>query len=336
MQGEPASEAVIAAGTTCQFQSYTVSPAGSGNPITATNPFNCVALVQGAPAYPGTRVGAINLLGSSNALLASVPFTETGAASAAAIFPGLASTAVSGLTQPQGLAISGENGTVYIADLGSGVLGSGKVYSWKGLNGTNSPLNAVSTSPVALSMPSAVALDAAGDLFIADFALAKIAVVPANTAVLPYYLSTGTLLDHPISLTFDADGNLYIGDAGPAGLNASSTQPGFVVKVPPSGGPISILNTSSANLIFPQLLITDATGDLYIEDGGSASGNGQIVLVPQDGAAPSPLNIPGLINPRRHGCRSRRSTLGSRCSQPQPDHHRPSRRRALYRALGRP
>jgi len=292
LQGDAAAEATIATGTTCQFQSYTVSPTGSGNPITATNPFNCVAKVQGVPAYPGARNGAINLLGSSSALLSSVPFTETGSAALAAIFPGVATIAVSGLEQPQGLAISGENGIVYIADLSKG-----EVYSWKGLNGTSSPLTQVSTSPVTLSQPAAVALDGAGDLFIADFALAKIVVVPANTAIAPYTLVTGSLLEHPIALVFDAGGNLYIGDAGPEGENASSTQPGFVLKVPPPGAPVSIINTSPANVILPQSLTTDAAGNLYIADGGPPSGPGQVVTVPQDGAAASALNIPGLSEP---------------------------------------
>jgi sugar lactone lactonase YvrE len=292
MQGDAASEASLATGTTCQFQSYTVSPTGSSNPITATNPFHCVAKVQGVPAYPGVRNGAINLLGSSSALLISVPFTETGSAPVAAIFPGVATTAVSGFEQPQGLAISPENDIVYIADSSSG-----EVYSWKGLNGTSSPLTQVSTAPVALSQPDAVALDGAGDLFIADFALAKIVVVPANTAIAPYTLATGSVLDHPIALIIDADGDLYIGDAGPAGLSASSTQPGFVVKVPPSGAPISVVNTSATHVVYPQVLTTDAVGNLYIADGGPASGPGQVVFVPQDGAAASALDIPGLIDP---------------------------------------
>ena len=289
VQGDTASEATIVAGSTCKFQSYTVSPIGSSNPITATNPFRCLAKVKGAPAYPGARDGAVNLLGTSSALLNNVAFTETGAGPAAAIFPGVATTPVSsGLEQPQGLAISGENNIVYIADASGGV-----VYSWKGLNGTSSPLTPVSTSPITLSQPNSVALNGAGDLFIADFALAEIVVVPANTATAPYVLATGSFLDHPITLIIDPIGNLYIGDAGPLGNDATSAQPGFVVKVPPSGAPISIVNTSPASIIYPQALATDAAGDLYIEDGETAD----IVLVPQDGTAPSTLDIPGLADP---------------------------------------
>ena len=47
MQGDIASEASIAAGTTCQFQNYADSPPGSSNPISSTNPFDCVAGLEG-------------------------------------------------------------------------------------------------------------------------------------------------------------------------------------------------------------------------------------------------------------------------------------------------
>ena len=304
MQGDPGQEAVVGAGTTCQFQSYTDSPTNSSNPITATNPFNCVAMVQGAPAYPGVRNGAINLLGPSNALLVSVPFTETGAAAAAWIAPGVASTLVTGFSEPQGEAVSAENGTVYIADANGG-----KVYIWNGVGGTASTLPTVSTAPVTLMFPEDVAIDGAGDLFIADWgpdppaAAGKIIVVPANKAIAPYVLATGSLLEHPGALAFDANGNLYIGDGGPLGLEATSAQPGFVVKIPPAGGPISKVNTSAANLVFPASMVADPAGNLYIDDAGDVNANqgqgqGQVVLVPANGSAASVVNIPGLRVPQ--------------------------------------
>jgi sugar lactone lactonase YvrE len=297
MQGDAAAEASLASGTTCQLQSYADSPSGSGNPITAANPFNCVATVQGVPAYPGIRNGAINLLGSSSTPLLTVPFTETGTGAAAWIVPGVANSVVSTLSEPQGFAISAENGTVYIADVASAL-----VYSWKGLNGTSSAPTAVSTSPVTLSYPVDVKVDGAGDLFIADYGLGNIVVVPSNTAIQPHILATGSFIGHPLALAMDASGNLFISDGGPTGDMGNNSQPAFVVKVPPAGGPISVLNTSAANVYFPQTLATDAAGNLYIADGGptSAGGNtgpGQVVFVPRDGSAASVLNIPGLIDP---------------------------------------
>ena len=295
MEGDPGQEATIGAGTTCQFQSYTNSPPTSGNPISPLNPFVCLANVQGVPAYPGIRNGAVNLLGPSNSLLVSVPFTETGSAAAAWIAPNVATTAIAtGLAVPQGVVVSGQNGTVYIADAGL-TAGSGKVYSWNG-----SSLTAVATPGITLSGPTDVALDGAGDLFIVDYDLGKIAVVPANTAIAPYFLATGSVFVHPASLAFDTNGNLYVGDAGTGGADGgTSSNPGFVVKIPAAGGPISKLNTRAANLIFPANLVADAAGDLYIGDGGDATTNqGQVLLVPANESTASVVNIPGLLVPQ--------------------------------------
>jgi sugar lactone lactonase YvrE len=300
MQGDPGQEASIGAGTTCQFQSYADAPPNSSNPISPLNPYVCLANVQGAPAFPGVRNGAVNLLGPSSSLLISVPFTETGAAAAAWITPNVASTAVTGFSEPQGEAISAENGTVYIADSNGG-----KVYIWNGVGGTASTLPTVSTAPVTLIAPEDVAIDGAGDLFIADWgpdppaAAGKIVVVPANKAIAPYVLATGSVLQHPGALAFDVNGNLYIGDGGPLGFGATDAQPGFLVKIPAAGGPISTLNTSPANVIFPSSITVDPGGNLYIDDEGAVTDNvARVVLVPANGSAASVLDIPGLIYPQ--------------------------------------
>jgi Legume lectin domain/Chitobiase/beta-hexosaminidase C-terminal domain len=72
-----------------------------------------------------------------------------------------------------------------------------------------------------------------------------------------------------------------------------------VLRVPPSNSPVTKVNTGSTDVVFPQVLAADPAGNLYIADGGSASGggNGQVVVVPSSVAAPSVLDIPGLISP---------------------------------------
>ena len=154
------------------------------------------------------------------------------------------------------------------------------------------PLTQVNTAPNVLSSPSAVALNGEGDLFIADETLGEVIVVPAAAGSQSYVLATGELIKHPITLAFDAAGNLYVGDAGPADPNGTDANPGFIVKVPPGGLPASIVNTSPVTIVFPQALTTDASGNLYVADGGAVSGGTpQLVLVPQNGSAASLVTV---------------------------------------------
>ena len=99
---------------------------------------------------------------------------------------------------------------------------------------------------------------------IADFNLGEVVAVPANNATQPYVLNTGGLLQHPISLALDFLGDLYIGDAGPYGDDATSQVPGYVVEVPDSGSAFA-LPIPGVSVIFPQALVQDSvSGNLLI------------------------------------------------------------------------
>ena len=108
-------------------------------------------------------------------------------------------------------------------------------------------------------------------------------------------VNTGTLLQHPIALSFDYLGNLYIGDAGPAGVLAGIGDPGFLVKVPVGGAAFQMTIPAGLSIIFPQALATDPyTADLLIGDGGDSSttGGGSVVKIFADGSGggTSPIN----------------------------------------------
>src|SRR6202012_1570143 len=105
-------------------------------------------------------------------------------------------TTATGMIEPQGITASGFDQTVYVADL----LGA-TVYKVTGVAGSSK--QAVSTGGIALSQPADVAVNAAGDLYIADYNNARVVVVPAAPGTAPYVLNTGTLLSHPISLTVE-------------------------------------------------------------------------------------------------------------------------------------
>ena len=261
----------------------------SGN--TAYQPYTCDQTFEATPQYAGTRVSAIQVKGSGSAILASSPVYETGLSAAQITYPLDVTTTAIGLVEPQGLAISGFDHTVYVADLGSGM-----VYSTSGING--STLKPVSTGTITLQAPSAVAMNGEGDLYIADFNLGEIIVVPTTTGKTPSVVNTGGLLQHPISLAVDFLGDLYIGDSGSDGNSASAGNPGYVVELPYNGPAFKVAIPGVA-VIFPQALAVDSiNGNLFIGDGGDVStGIGQIVKVPADGGNASPVSVTGATPP---------------------------------------
>lgn len=288
-EGDVSTEATQASGGTCTDGKHQ-SPAGGGQAISAYFPYVCQELYSGSPTYPGLRSLAIQMKGVKASTLGSKEVYVDGLAGAEIVYPLNVAAGASGLKQPQGLAISGLNRTVYVADALAGV-----VYSTKGLDGKN--LTPVTTTPFTLKSPTAVALNGEGDLYIADYTLGEVIVVPTTTGVTPYKVNAGGLLQHPIALTVDYAGNLYIGDAGPAGVEASGSSPGFVVKVPADGTAAYKVNTSPVSIVFPQALTTvPTTGDLFIGDGGDPNGVGQVVYAPLNNPAVS-LPIAGVTQP---------------------------------------
>ena len=279
------------AGGTCALGAHT--EANDGNAITPADPFVCQENIAAQPGYPGLRSGAIQLKGTGSAILASAPVYATGAAGASVVYPLTATFGPTDLIEPQGMAYSGMNKTLYVADAGASA-----VYSIIGPDGK--ALTRVNTGSITLDAPAAVAVNAEGDLYIADPGLSEIVVVPANPSIAPYAFNPGGLLVSPDALTFDFYGNLLIGDEGPAAIYASPSNPGFLVEVPVAGGAPFKVNTGSVTIVFPDCITTNpATADIYVCDGGDYSGAGsELVYVPLGGGAGSAvLTDPGEYLP---------------------------------------
>jgi sugar lactone lactonase YvrE len=279
-QGDVSTEISQVAGN-CVNGNHTTLP-GGGPRISAFFPYTCQGTYSGTPSYPGVRTGAIQVRGAANTILASVPVWQTGFAGAEVTYPLTTTTTVTNLQQPQAIVISGLNKRVYVADTIAG-----KVYSYVGLAGTVP--TTVNTGTIALSAPSALALDGAGDLYIADYGPdagpGQVIKVPTTTGAAPSVVNTGTLLQHPIALTFDYLGNMYIGDAGPGGVFGGASDPGFLVKIPVGGAAFQMPIPAPLSIVFPQALATDPyTADLLIGDGGDPSSSGQVVRIFADGS----------------------------------------------------
>jgi sugar lactone lactonase YvrE len=291
-QGDVSTDLTTAGGGTCTTGKHTTQP-GGGPAISPYYPYTCLGNYEGSPTYPGLRNSSVMVRSTGATILASTDVYEMGEGAAEVTYPMTTTTTASALQQPQGLAISGLNKTVYIADTQAGV-----VYSTKNLNGT--ALTAVSTGTISLQAPSALALDGAGNLFIADFNLGEVIEVPTYTGAAPsVVIAPGGLLKHPIALALDFLGNLYVGDAGPGGVNAGNGNPGYVVKLPAgSSTPFTLPMPAGVSLVFPQALATNPyTADLYIGDGGDPSGVGQVVGVTPNGSIGGTVTLPNVTNP---------------------------------------
>jgi len=280
-QGDVSTELTQVSGGTCTNGAINTS---DGQTVSPYFPYLCAETYQGSPSYPGSRTSAIQALGTNNTILGSAPAYQVGFAGAEVTYPLNVSATASNLQSPQAVAISGLDKTVYVADAQAGI-----VYSTNGLSGTT--LTPVSTGALSLQAPIALALDGAGNLFIADLNLGEVIEVPTTTGLAPFVVNTGGLLVHPIALTIDGQGNMYIGDAGPGG-----SSPGYVVKIP-VGGAAFKMSLPTVSIVFPQALVTDLyTGNLFIADAGQP-GNGQVFGVTPDGSAGGPLTLSNVTNP---------------------------------------
>ena len=184
---------------------------------------------------------------------------------------------------PNGVATDAA-GNLYIADFGNhrirkvsanGIIttiaGTG-TYGFSGDGG-------VATS-AQLYEPSGVATDAAGNLYIADFGNNRIRKVSDN-GIITTIAGTGTSgfsgdggvatsaeLNFPIGVATDAAGNLYIADTGNNRIRKVSAK-GIITTIAGTGtygftgdGGVA----TSAELYEPNLVATDAAGNLYIAD----------------------------------------------------------------------
>lgn len=190
------------------------------------------------------------------------------------------------LNSPLGVAVD-PSGNFYIADsanqvirkvtpadqistvAGSNALGAG--YSGDG----GPPLDAQ------LNTPSAVALDAAGNLYIADTGNNLIRKVSFSANTIVTIAGTGgtsfsgdglpavdASLNAPRGLAFDAAGNLYIADSGNHAVRKVNATTQIISTVAGNGtlGFIDNVAATSAELNYPLGVTFDSAGSMYIAD----------------------------------------------------------------------
>jgi sugar lactone lactonase YvrE len=130
-----------------------------------------------------------------------------------------------------------------------------------------------------LHFPAGLAVDRAGDIYIADSGNNRVLRVPAGGGA---PVTVGSGLSEPSAPAVDGAGNLFIAD-----FNNNR-----VVEVPASGGAQLTVNTGSYTLSQPYGVAVDGAGDVFITD----AGNNRVLEVPAGGGAPTTVGS-GLSDP---------------------------------------
>jgi sugar lactone lactonase YvrE len=146
-----------------------------------------------------------------------------------------------------------------------------------GYNGDN-----IAASSAELYCPADVALDGAGNLYIADYGNHRIRMVAAATSIITTVAGNGvygfsgdggpatsTQLFYPEGVALDAAGNLYIADSANYRLRMVTAATGIITTVAGNGtqgysgdnGP-----ANNAELDYPAAVVLDPAGNLYIAD----------------------------------------------------------------------
>ena len=195
------------------------------------------------------------------------------------------------LDSPAGVAVD-PGGNLYIADMANNairkvtastgvittVAGAPDDY-WGGYSGDGGPATAATFAD-----PKGVALDSAGNIYIADMFNNAIRKVTISTGIITTVagngssgysgdsgLATAAELNWPTDVAVDSAGNIYIADSGNVVIREIAASTGAIATVAGNGtagyagdGGAS----TSANLGDPVNLAVDAAGNIYISDSG--------------------------------------------------------------------
>jgi uncharacterized protein (TIGR03437 family) len=189
------------------------------------------------------------------------------------------------LNLPQGLAVDAA-GNVYIADSGNNkvrrVSTDGNIKTVAGSGTSGSGGDGGSATAAQLNGPLGVAVDAAGNLYIADFGSNKVRQVSSSGTITTLAgvgtqgytgdgnAATSAQLNLPQGVAVDNSGSVYIADTGNSVVRKVS---GGVIKtvagsgIPGHAGDLG--PATSALLSNPTGVAVDAIGNIYIGDGGT-------------------------------------------------------------------
>jgi sugar lactone lactonase YvrE len=202
---------------------------------TGAAPYTCTVTLSFAPQYPGLRQDAVRVLDSGGNVLATTLLYGLGLAPQAVLRPGvLTSFAGTGT-----LGNSGDNGAAVRAEL---------------------------------SNPQGVAVDGAGNVYLADSLAQVIRKVNAATGMITTVVGPANSagLNAPTGIAVDGAGNLYIADSQNNQIRKLDAVSGLITTVAGTGAVSASLGdgnlATQASLHNPSDVAVDPPGNLYIAD----------------------------------------------------------------------
>jgi len=297
-----------------QDADFTASP--SGSTCVEESPYSvgqtCSVAVTFTPAFPGVRAGAVLLLGEDGSVLATEYLNGTGVGALGVLVPGVIRSAAGNgqwtavgdgqlattaeLFLPASVAVDGA-GNLYIADSihnrirkvdgATGIIGTVAGNGDAGYAGDNGA--AVSAE---LSAPRGLALDGAGNIYIADTGNSVIRELTAATGIITTVAGNGTpgysgdngaalaaQLNSPSGVTVDLQGDIAVADTANHRIRVVNSSTGQIATV--AGNGATTTNGAGsysgdggaatlAGLNYPYSVAYDAQGNMYIPDSGNS------------------------------------------------------------------
>ena len=266
---------------------YQFGFSGNGGPARAAHLFNPTGVAVDAAGnvfIADSRNNQIRKVDAATGVITTVAGTEPGVARG----DGGPATAAT-LDQPAGI-VSTAAGDLLIADTGDNVVRrvdgkTGVITTVAGRGAAGQTGDGGPAIAAQLTGPEGLAVDAVGDLFIADTANRVIRRVDAKTEVITTVAGTGVFggfggdggaateadLNRPTGVAVDAAGDLFIADAGIGRVRRVDAKTGVITTVAGNGTAGFAGDGSpatAAELGDPEGLAVDAAGDLFIADAG--------------------------------------------------------------------